>query len=58
MFKIKRSRNGQYYFKLVGKNGETVLTSETYTRRYSCIRAIDALKKFVARAYVQDAHKA
>lgn len=54
MFKIRKASNGQYYFKLVGRNGETLFTSETYTRKDSCKKGIAAIKRFVNGAKVID----
>jgi len=34
--KLKRSTNSQFYWILVGANGETLATSETYTTKQSC----------------------
>lgn len=34
-----QGNNGQWYVRLVGKNGETMMTSEGYTRRWNAKRA-------------------
>lgn len=46
-FKIKESTNGQFYFILVARNGKTLMTSETYTRKWSCKKTIKAIKLFL-----------
>lgn len=44
-FIILKSKNGQFYFTLNGKNGQVVMTSETYTRKHSCIKTICSIIK-------------
>ena len=46
-FKIKTATNGQYYFILVARNGKTLMTSETYTRKWSCRKTIRRIRLFV-----------
>lgn len=43
---IKKSRNGQFYFTVVSANGQTLVTSETYTRKGNCLAGIKSLHKF------------
>ena len=43
MFRIKKSTDGQFYFVLVARNGQTLATSETYTKRGKCIEGITAV---------------
>lgn len=43
---IKKSRNGQFYFTVVSKNGQTLVTSETYTRKDNCRAGIESLISF------------
>lgn len=40
-FKIKRTRHKQYRVTIVADNGETLFTSETYTRKAKAKEAID-----------------
>lgn len=54
MFTIKKSRHSQYFFILTARNGETLLQSETYTRKSNCKKGIAALKKYVGNAGVKD----
>lgn len=44
-FIIDKSKNGQWYFVLKGRNGETIVTSETYTSKQACKKGITAVKK-------------
>ena len=41
-FVVKKTSNGQYRFNLVASNGQTVATSETYTRKQSAIDTIES----------------
>jgi uncharacterized protein YegP (UPF0339 family) len=40
-FVIKRTRNRQFRVTIVADNGETLFTSETYTRRAKADKVID-----------------
>jgi hypothetical protein len=44
-FIIDNSKDGQWYFVLKGRNGETVATSETYKSKQACKKAITAVKR-------------
>lgn len=41
---IKQSKNGQYYFIVIARNRKILVTSETYTRKSNCKKAISALR--------------
>jgi uncharacterized protein YegP (UPF0339 family) len=43
---IKKSRDGQFYFILKARNGETIHTSEMYKRKAGAKKGIAALAKF------------
>ena len=43
-FVIKKGRSGQFRFSLVGRNGQIVATSETYTTKAACLNGIKAVK--------------
>lgn len=45
MIKLKQSKDGQWYFIVVAKNGRTLLTSETYKKRISAEKGIRAAVK-------------
>lgn len=37
---LKKTRNNQYRFNLIGTNGEKIATSETYTRKSKAIQTL------------------
>ena len=41
---IVTQNNGSYHFNLKAANGETVLTSESYTSEKACLSGIEAVK--------------
>lgn len=41
---FKSSANAQYYFRLKASNGETVLSSEGYIAKQSCLNGIASVK--------------
>lgn len=41
----KSSYNGQWYWRLRGKNGRIVAASEGYKSRSACLRTIEAIKE-------------
>lgn len=53
-FAIWKSKDGQFYFVGRGDNGETMVTSETYTRKASAQHAIKIIKEQAAKAVVLD----
>lgn len=53
-FVIKKGRTGQFRFSLVGRNGQIVATSETYTTKASCMNGIKAVKALAAGADIED----
>ena len=53
-FVIKKGRTGQFRFSLVGRNGQIVATSETYTTKASCMNGIKAVKTLAAGADIED----
>jgi uncharacterized protein len=56
-FVIKKDRTGHFRFSLVGRNGQVVATSETYTTKASCLNGIKAVKTLVAEAQIEDQTK-
>ena len=44
-FMVFKGKNGQFYFKLLARNGEPILASEGYTRKSSCKDGIKSVKK-------------
>ena len=53
-FVIKKGRSGQFRFSLVGRNGQIVATSETYTTKASCMSGIKAVKTLAPDAPIED----
>lgn len=53
-FAIWKSKDGQYYFVGRGDNGQTMVTSETYTRKASAQHAISVIKNEASKAIVLD----
>lgn len=47
-YQIRRTSNGQFRWTLKASNGETLLTSETYTSKQSCLEGIASSKVCVA----------
>lgn len=56
-FKIKRSKNDQFYFILVARNGQTIMTSETYSKKYNCLKSIFRMRIAISKAVVIDNSK-
>lgn len=42
-FKIKKAKNKEFYFILVARNGQTIVTSETYKRKSACLKIMGKL---------------
>jgi hypothetical protein len=53
-FVVKKTSNGQFRFNLVASNGQTVATSETYTRKASALETIASIQKNAGAAPVDD----
>ena len=55
-FKIasSKSKNEPFYWRLVANNGQTLATSEMYTRKASCRKAIASARKNMDAATVVD----
>ena len=47
-FRLKRARNGEWYWALVAKNGRVLATSETYKKRAGALNGIDAATLAIA----------
>lgn len=43
-FVIKNGSNGHFYFVLVAKNGQIILSSQSYTSKAGCIKGIESVK--------------
>lgn len=44
MIKLKKSKDRQWYFIVVARNGRTLVTSETYRTKQNAIKGINALR--------------
>jgi uncharacterized protein YegP (UPF0339 family) len=53
-FEIFKDVSGQFRFRLVAPNGEIIATSEAYTSKQSCKDGIEAVRKYVPVASVED----
>jgi len=53
-FVIRRNKAGEFYWQLVGGNGEVMAISEGMTRKQSCMDSIDSIKRRAADADVVD----
>lgn len=49
-FEIAGSKDAQFFVRFVAANGETMVRSETYTRRASALKCINSLKTRAAAA--------
>lgn len=49
-FIIKKSKDKQWYFILTARNGEPMFTSETYTRKASCVKSVTSIKRSISNA--------
>ncbi len=49
MFEIYQDKAGEFRFRLVAKNGETVLASEGYKTKASCKKGIQSVIKNIQR---------
>lgn len=44
MIVIKKSKDGQFFFEVKARNGQVLVTSETYKRKESCLIGIRATR--------------
>ena len=47
-FVITKRKNGEFQFNLVAGNGQTILTSEGYSSKPSCINGVNSVMKHAA----------
>lgn len=55
-FIIDKAINGQYFYKIIGRNGQTMLVSETLANENDAIASIMSIQKSAASAVIQFAH--
>ena len=53
-FEISKDKSGEFRFKLVAVNGETIAVSEGYTNKDGAIGGIDSVKLNAAAAVIED----
>jgi len=53
-YKIHSSKDGQFYYTLVGGNGEVMNTSETYHTKQACRKGIRAARRNSVIAITED----
>jgi len=53
-FVVKKTSNGQFRFNLVATNGQSIATSESYTRKQSALDTIKSIQAGAAAAPVDD----
>ena len=57
MIKIKRAKNGEFFFTVQARNGQVIVTSETYKSKRVAIKGICAIErafKNVSRKDIKD----
>lgn len=50
---VRPSRDGQWFVRLVGRNGRVLLTSETYTRKASAERLASKIAQLLVQEHTQ-----
>jgi uncharacterized protein len=53
-FVIRKAKNGEFYWQLVGGNGEVMAVSEQMKQKQSCMSAIASVQKNAGDAQVVD----
>lgn len=53
-FKIKKTKDGQYCFDLIAKNGEIILQSESYKSKSGCENCIKSIIENAPKAKIVD----
>jgi uncharacterized protein YegP (UPF0339 family) len=53
-FEISKDKSGEYRFKLVVGNGQTVAVSEGYTSKENALKGIASIKENAAKAVIED----
>ncbi|GAA2355953.1 YegP family protein [Nonomuraea africana] len=53
-FIITKDRRGEFRFKLVAGNGQTIAISEGYTTKAACVNGIDSVRRNAPEAGVED----
>ena len=53
-FEVFKDARGEYRFRLVAPNGETIAVSEGYTAKASCVNGIESVKTNAPKASIED----
>ena len=53
-FEINKDKSGEFRFKLVASNGQTVVVSEGYTSKDGAMKGIASVKENAAKAAIED----
>jgi len=53
-FVVSRNAAGEFFWRLIGANGEVMVVSEGMSRKQSCMDSIDSVKRGAAEAQVVD----
>ena len=53
-FVIRKAKNGEFYWQLVGGNGEVMAVSEQMKQKQSCLNSIASVQKNASDAQVVD----
>lgn len=53
-FVIRKNKGGEFFWQVVGGNGEVMAHSQGMSRRESCVSSIESIKKNAADAEIVD----
>ena len=53
-FVVRKAKNGEFFWQLVGGNGEVMIVSEQMKQKQSCLSSIASVQKNAADAQVVD----
>ncbi|GAA0915268.1 YegP family protein [Nonomuraea longicatena] len=51
---ISKDRKGEFRFKLVAGNGQTIAVSEGYSSKAACVNGVESVRRNAADATVDD----
>ena len=53
-FEVYQDAKGEYRFRLIAPNGETIAVSEGYTSKAGCMNGIESVKENAPKAEIVD----
>ena len=53
-FVVRKNKGGEFFWQLVGGNGEVMAVSEGMSAKQSCMDSIDSIKRSAGDAKVED----